>query len=132
MLIFRVERSDKVGPYMSGGSAVSTRAQRESNDDRYSHPLPEEDEGLKDVDLVDDHHFGFVSMEQLEDWWPSSKWYVFRDYNDKNVPERRYGISEYEVPVEHVEVGTRQLMFRMREAHRLCHTPFHSELATAY
>jgi hypothetical protein len=123
MIVFRVERVDKVGPYTIG---PGTEAQA----DRYDrlgerHPLPEEDSGLKGFIIQDDHHFGFSSMEQLESWWPKGNWDIFAVYNNKEKnKDRIYGISEYQVPPEHVEIGDKQLVFRMSESERLTHTPF--------
>lgn len=132
MIIFRVERVDKIGPYSGGPGA---RAQKDYYDDMgYVHPTPCEDKGLKGFVVLPDHHFGFVSMEQLENWWPQENWKHFIEFNKegrRNAPERIYGISEYEVHPEHVEVGDKQLVFRMSEAKRLIHTPFILDLANA-
>lgn len=115
MLVFRVERSDGMGPY---SIAPGTNAQRSPNDPTgLNHPLPDEDEGLKGFPISSRHVFGFVSMEQLLEWWPKENHCIFAGWNKHS--SLKYGISAYEVPMEEVEVGDKQLVFIKESSTRL-------------
>lgn len=112
MRVWRIEGPDGHGPFM-GGPADNTayswnRAAKMPSAmyaDLHTPPTPVGDGYLR---MGPDWYCGFATLIQLERWFPKDVRAYFR-----GLP---LALAEYDVPAASVDVGDRQVTFRMADA----------------
>ena len=107
MKVYRIENIDGIGPYTGDLNCDNFEPHWFLGVD---HPAPEEDLLLKEwfddnYADVENHKFGFVSIEQLKEWFHEDRY--FKAFHD-----HEFYLAEYEISEDLVHVGTKQVMFR--------------------
>lgn len=104
MLVYRVEKFDKFGPYR-GNPTGNPKCLKKLDADFCRHPLPKEDGLYGNVDQR--CCFGFKSLDSVVDW--------FDEIIDELANEGWY-ISIYKIKKKFIRFGRRQIYFRKDRA----------------
>ena len=101
--MFRVEKADGAGPYMSDDDALRHMFYNHSDAE---HPQPADDplllKGCPEEGIYPDEVCGFPTLCALEEW--------FAGYEDP-LADAGYEIAVYSVELQHVRYGTHQAVF---------------------
>lgn len=113
--VYRVEDREGQGYYQGYLSRLCENAGLDLTDSRTRHPSPFSDAeydklGRTMLRMGPEAHFGFSSLEQLQDWFHTEEW-------RRGISRRRGRVVALEVPPHAYHEGNYQVIFDAREAY---------------
>lgn len=125
MIIYRIhqEGNEARGPFVGGGVFIY-RDYCEDNSDPYLNPAPAVDNIPYRDRSFRSYVFGFVSLEQLKEWFPCEKGRkAMYEWSSEQIVSKEwfepFVVGVFSVDLTYVEIGGHQVIFNLEMAERI-------------
>ena len=112
MYVYRVEDTKGIGPYVYG--LADTHFSHHNNS--FTHPTPMKEKRVRTPEIFKrihpkNHRYAFRSLQAYHNWFNEADRQVLQQYN--------YRLVKYKVPIDYVNIMSKQVQFYYKKAVRL-------------